>query len=73
MSSKRRIRRKACKGKQRFETLDAAWTACRTVVRHHKKRGIDPTPMNAYGCKFCGGFHFGHTPRSASKPWRKKL
>jgi hypothetical protein len=62
VSSKRRIRRKACKGKQRFETLDAAWTACRSVVRKNVKQGYGTGPMNAYPCKFCGGFHFGHTP-----------
>lgn len=67
MSSKRRIRRKACKGKQRFETLDAAWTACRSVVRQGRKRGTDPGSMNAYGCRFCGGFHFGHTPAALRK------
>lgn len=62
MSSKRRIRRKACKGKQRFDTLDAAWTACRSVMRGDRSRGVDPGRMNAYPCRFCGGFHFGHTP-----------
>lgn len=63
MSSKRRIRRKSCKGKQRFETLDAAWTACRSVIRRDRVQGVEPGHMNAYRCRFCGGFHFGHTPR----------
>lgn len=65
MSSKRAIRRKACNGKQRFATLDAAWTACRNVTRHNAKKGFGTGPMNAYSCKFCGGFHFGHTPAKA--------
>lgn len=63
MSSKRRIRRIACKGKQRFETLEAAWTACRSVIRKDHHRGVEPGRMNAYPCKFCGGFHFGHAPQ----------
>lgn len=57
MSSKRHIRRKACKGKQRFETLDAAWTALRSLIRRLQVREA----MNAYPCRFCGGFHFGHS------------
>jgi hypothetical protein len=65
VSSKRRIRRKSCKGKQRFDTLDAAWTACRRVIRHNAKKGYGTGPMNAYGCRFCGGFHFGHSPARA--------
>lgn len=62
MSSKRAIRRKACKGKQRFTSLGDAWTALRAVLRGDKRRGFDPGAMNAYPCRFCGGFHFGHTP-----------
>lgn len=67
MSSKRAIRRKACKGKQRFESLGDAWTALRAVLRGDRKRGKAPEAMNAYRCKFCGGFHFGHTPAATLK------
>lgn len=63
MSSKRAIRRKSCKGKQRFTSLDAAWSALRSIVRRNRSKGVEPGAMNAYACKFCGGFHFGHTPR----------
>lgn len=68
MSSKRRIRRKACKGKQRFTTLDAAWTACRAVARHNARRQFATGPMNAYACRFCGGFHFGHASVAPLRP-----
>jgi hypothetical protein len=63
VSSKRAIRRKACKGKQRFESLGDAWTALRSLIR----RQAPTRPMNAYPCKFCGGFHFGHTPAELLK------
>lgn len=61
MSSKRAIRRRACKGKRRFDTYVAAFAAMRALVL---KKGVT-WPMNAYGCRFCGGFHFGHAPAAA--------
>lgn len=59
MSSKRRIRRKQCEGKQRFDTQQQALNAMFRMKRHTGERGH----LNAYGCKFCGGFHYGHTPK----------
>lgn len=58
MSSKRAIRRKVCKAKRRFASQAAAHGAMLALIH---KRG--PTgPMNTYACRFCGGFHFGHSP-----------
>jgi hypothetical protein len=61
MSSKRAIRRRACKGKVRHETIEAALV--HTCARSIATRG-DQGPMNAYRCAFCGGFHIGHRPGS---------
>lgn len=58
MSSKRAIRRKACKGKRRFETQDAAIRAAIALRRNRETYGH----LSAYRCRWCGGFHFGHTP-----------
>lgn len=57
MSSKRRLRRKACEGKVRHESGAAAIQAIRSLDRSgsHAKR-------DAYKCRFCGGYHIGHRP-----------
>lgn len=61
MSSKRAIRRKLfrkqCKDKMQYDTIHAAQVAAYISGRRYKAR------MNAYGCKFCGGFHVGNMPR----------
>jgi hypothetical protein len=62
VSSKRAIRRKACDGKTRFTSFGAAAAALRSLIR---EKGNDGWPMAAYPCRFCGGFHFGHTPPNA--------
>jgi hypothetical protein len=62
MSSKRAIRRKACEGKTRFESFAAAARALRAFLR---KVGNEGWPLNAYRCRFCNGFHFGHVPTNA--------
>lgn len=62
MSSKRAQRRQACTGKTRFTSFSGAHLAMRALIR---KVGSDGWPMNAYRCRFCGGYHFGHTPVQA--------
>jgi hypothetical protein len=62
MSSKRAVRRKACKGKVRHTDRQAAAAA---LFALNQKKGYQG-PMNVYGCKFCGGYHIGHRP--ASRP-----
>lgn len=59
MSSKRAIRRKACKGKVRHVNAQDAYAHLRHL---HQAKG-DQGRMNVYACRFCGGFHIGHTPR----------
>jgi hypothetical protein len=54
VSSKRHIRRKACGSKVRHATRHAA-------VKHIRSLKTT-TPMNAYFCDFCHGFHIGHQP-----------
>lgn len=56
MSSKRRLRRKSCAGKRRFESLTEALTA---QCNLNRKRDWGDR-MRPYRCKFCSGFHFGH-------------
>lgn len=60
MSSKRRLRRRACESKRRYDTAYEAYSARRSVQsRNEKVRGYT-TRMNVYKCKFCGGYHTGH-------------
>lgn len=54
MSSKRALRRKQCKGKVRHETREFALIA----LRHTRSYGN----LSPYKCRFCGGWHIGHTP-----------
>lgn len=61
MSSKRRLRRNACTGKQRHETIESA-------QGHSRRTGHG----KAYRCKFCQGFHIGGPKgRSLAKAFRK--
>lgn len=55
MSSKRGIRRRACKNKIRHETMQDARAAI--------KQGRHRTIVIAYKCQFCGGFHVGRPNR----------
>ena len=54
MSSKRRLRRKACQGKIRHKTDGAAFYAA-------SKTGDG---CAHYRCEFCSGYHVGHPPSS---------
>lgn len=58
MSSKRAQRRKACTGKVRHATQEAAVAAIKQLTRTHGWQGY----LVPYRCQFCGGFHFGHPP-----------
>ena len=57
MSSKRGIRRRSCKGKQRHLDWEAANAALRSLVTRKGDQGH----LQAYHCPFCRGYHFGHT------------
>ncbi|MGE0333217.1 MAG: hypothetical protein AB7P37_21260 [Ramlibacter sp.] len=62
MSSKRAIRRrlqrKACQGKVRHANEAGANVALRKLRRTGTTDGV----MQAYACRFCGGWHIGHVP-----------
>lgn len=60
MASKRRIRRRQCSGKRRFASHDEANAAMQRLIRSGKKDG---GWLHIYGCKFCKGWHFGHTSK----------
>jgi len=66
VSSKRRLRRKSCAGKQRFTS--AAETEA--GIRKLKAAKGDRSWFNVYHCKFCKGYHFGHAPGSNRIPGR---
>lgn len=57
MSSKRAQRRRACSGKLRHASQEAAVMAVKAL----RKKGVDGT-LHTYRCQFCGGYHVGHPP-----------
>ncbi|MCZ7655535.1 MAG: hypothetical protein M5R42_16715 [Rhodocyclaceae bacterium] len=58
MASRRAIRRKACKGKQRATTRKRPRGEGILALR---RRGVLDW-LTPYRCAFCNGFHFGHPP-----------
>jgi len=60
MASKRKIRRNSCLGKHRYASAKEARAAIHGL---HQRKGFQGY-MHAYYCDFCGGFHFGHPPKS---------
>lgn len=64
MASKRRIRRKSCTSKVRYETEQDAKNSA-MVATARRKEVILP-----YRCRFCGGYHTGHAfSRVVRKMW----
>lgn len=57
MASKRRLRRKQCGHKRRYENHDQATVAMHQIIQAGKKRG---GWLRVYRCRFCNGYHFGH-------------
>lgn len=57
MASKRRIRRRICSSKKRFEDVNSAMFAIRSL----KKDTGTLSFFVPYKCKFCKKFHFGRT------------
>lgn len=62
MASKRRLRRKECGSKRRFESEEAA---NRTIGALRRSGGLQGY-VHSYRCSRCGGFHFGHPPGARS-------
>jgi hypothetical protein len=54
MSSRRRLRRKACEGKMRHETQAQAVAH---AIHLYRKTGEQ---MQSYHCRFCRRWHVGH-------------
>jgi hypothetical protein len=64
MSSKRRLRRKACTGKVRHADAVGAQAQIRQI-----RRANPGTPyLNVYRCAFCSGFHVGHAKGTGPRP-----
>lgn len=59
MASKRRIRRKQCEGKKRYLNRED----CTFAMFKVNKKNQSWHRLNTYKCKFCKGWHFGHTPK----------
>jgi hypothetical protein len=57
MASKRRIRRRSCESKRRFQTEQEAHRVIAMLHYRGRVRGF----LGTYKCQFCGGFHYGHT------------
>lgn len=59
MASKRRLRRKSCTGKVRHPSADAGHDHIHQLNRTRGYQGR----MDVYRCRFCGGYHVGHSKR----------
>lgn len=68
MSSKRAIRRRACKSKVRHANHEDAQLA---ISKMHRSKGYCGF-MIAYACQFCGGFHVGHPNQRARQALRAR-
>lgn len=66
MSSKRHLRRRACRSKARYNEREdakrAAWEA-------RQRTGSLIWP---YGCRWCKGYHIGHPPKEVIQSVRAK-
>ena len=62
MASKRAQRRKTCGHKRRYESRDQALTSLIGFIRAKPSKGM----LRIYHCRFCHGFHYGHSVTS----WR---
>lgn len=69
MASKRRIRRRQCNNKKRFETSGEAGYLAYKLMSNGKDRG---SVVHVYRCKFCGGYHVGHMQRGTKNTLREK-
>lgn len=67
MSSKRRVRRNECGGKQKFSTQSAAED---TAYGIHRRTGGDL--MKPYVCTWCQSIHIGHPLQTADSVARAK-
>lgn len=56
MASKRRLRRKQCDGKRRYESAPDALAGIKALHRAKGYQGF----LSVYRCQFCKGYHFGH-------------
>ena len=66
MSSKRRLRRQSCEGKDRYPNMDVASRYAKIACK--RAHGwIVP-----YHCRFCGGYHIGHATPAAKRSIRAR-
>jgi hypothetical protein len=65
MASKRRIRRKSCTGKIRHASKEEARIAAQKLRAKGEIVGV-------YLCRFCNGWHVGHTPRKIRRIMRAR-
>ena len=56
MASKRKVRRKSCEGKIRYDSIPSAMAGMKKT---------SSCGLNVYKCKFCGKFHVGHICKKA--------
>ena len=68
MASKRRVRRKSCEGKKKFDSMMAARAALFTLNRgklYHR--------LHCYQCQFCKQWHLGHLKHKVERIVRNRL
>ena len=63
MSSKRRLRRKSCTGKQRHTTVSQGYGH----IAHLRKTLGAQGNLHVYQCTFCSFFHVGHASKRQTK------
>ena len=83
MSSKRRLRRKACQWKVRHSTEDEAQTELERIKQQRRRQegarrrqtGIGSMGgrwLQVYKCGFCSGFHVGHPPAEVKRAMARR-
>ena len=69
MSSKRRLRRRRCENKRRYETQTEAVQA----IINMKQAGVCRPDTHSYRCDLCGGWHVGRAARHLGRRKSIKL
>jgi hypothetical protein len=57
MPSRRRMRAKSCENKRRYQTSAEA-----EATAQHRREESGELDLDIYPCRFCDGWHIGHTP-----------
>ena len=67
MASKRRLRRRECEHKRRYDTQEEA--AAEAFNTRDRSGGVTNGGIRPYPCPHCHGWHVGHPPGA----WRRTM